>query len=244
MSTLETAFYRIIDDFSNRDEIKTPRQLLRKICSTYNLKTAAYFGVNVSKNYPNEPYLAVTYSSDWVEHYKSKNYVEIDPVIKSGFTSLLPIEWNSFEVRGSRLKTFFGEAAEFGIGNNGLTFPIRGRSGERALFTITSDVPIKEWQDSLILLKRDFQMIAYHLHQMIINIEGIEKPVVKLSPREIECLKWTASGKTNWETARIMGISEKTVRFYINLARVKLDATNATHAVAKALNQNLFLVSQ
>ena len=208
------------------------------------MKTAAYFGVNISPKDPSEPYLAVTYSAEWVGHYKSMNYVAIDPVLKSGFMSLLPIEWNSYDSRSKKLRSFFGEASEFGIGRNGLTIPIRGRSGERALFTITSDAGPVEWQDSLRRLRRDFLILAYHLHQMIIRTEGVEKPVVKLAPREIECLKWKASGKTDWETACILGISEKTVRFHLDLARAKLDAMNVTHAVAKAMNQNLFLISR
>lgn len=57
----------------------------------------------------------------------------------------------------------------------------------------------------------------------------------KLSPRELDCLKWAAAGKTVWETSIILGISQSTVRFFFENVRHKLDAANTTHAVAKAL---------
>ena len=40
------------------------------------------------------PLLLLTYNDDWVEHYKSRRYVEIDPVVHQGFRRLLPIDWN------------------------------------------------------------------------------------------------------------------------------------------------------
>ncbi|MBY3123131.1 helix-turn-helix domain-containing protein [Rhizobium laguerreae] len=44
--------------------------------------------------------------------------------------------------------------------------------------------------------------------------KGCMECVLSLSPREKECLLWIAQGKTSWETAVIMGISENTVAFH------------------------------
>jgi len=241
MPTTEEAFYRILDDVNKAAEGADVHELLVNICGLYGLKTAAYFGMNVSQTDKHSPYLLVTYSKNWVDHYKERNFVSIDPVLTSGFNSILPIEWSGNDYRSRKLRDFFGEASAFGIGANGLTVPIRGRSGERALFTVTSDAKQPEWQAGQQRLRRDFHILAYHLHQMILRREGAELPIVQLAAREVECLKWKASGKTEWEISAILGISEKTVRYYISLAVTKLNATNATHAVAKAINQNLFL---
>lgn len=43
-----------------------------------------------------------------------------------------------------------------------------------------------------------------------------------LSPREREVLQWCAQGKTSWEIARILGISERTVNFHVYQAADKL----------------------
>ena len=56
-----------------------------------------------------------------------------------------------------------------------------------------------------------------------------------LTRREIECLGWCAEGKSYWETAVILGISERTVSFHMEAVRSKLKATSNAHAVAMAL---------
>jgi len=56
-----------------------------------------------------------------------------------------------------------------------------------------------------------------------------------LSPRELTVLRWMKEGKTNWEIARILGLSERTVRFHVGGIFEKLDVTSRTQAVARAL---------
>jgi DNA-binding CsgD family transcriptional regulator len=60
-----------------------------------------------------------------------------------------------------------------------------------------------------------------------------------LTRREAECLGWCAEGKSYWETAVILGISERTVSFHMEAVRSKLDATSNAHAVAMALRAGL-----
>ena len=64
-----------------------------------------------------------------------------------------------------------------------------------------------------------------------------ERPL--LSPRERECLQWTAGGKTTWEIAAILEISQNTIDGYIASAARKLGAVNRTQAVAEALRRRL-----
>ncbi len=56
-----------------------------------------------------------------------------------------------------------------------------------------------------------------------------------LTPRERECLRWCAAGKTCWETALILGIAKRTVDFHMQSARRKLQARNNAACVARAL---------
>ena len=55
-----------------------------------------------------------------------------------------------------------------------------------------------------------------------------------LSVREIECLRWAALGKTDYEIALILSRSRATVRFHIHNAAIKLDAVNRSQTVFKA----------
>lgn len=60
-----------------------------------------------------------------------------------------------------------------------------------------------------------------------------------LSPRELTVLLWMKEGKTNWEIAQILGLSERTVRFHVGGIFEKLDVTSRTQAVARALGAGL-----
>lgn len=60
-----------------------------------------------------------------------------------------------------------------------------------------------------------------------------------LSPRELTVLLWMKEGKTNWEIAQILGLSERTVRFHVGSIFEKLDVTSRTQAVARALGVGL-----
>jgi DNA-binding CsgD family transcriptional regulator len=55
-----------------------------------------------------------------------------------------------------------------------------------------------------------------------------------LSPREVECLRWAAFGKTDKEVGLILGASHATVRYHITRICKKLDATNRAQAVFRA----------
>jgi DNA-binding CsgD family transcriptional regulator len=89
---------------------------------------------------------------------------------------------------------------------------------------------------------RDFMLLAYNFHSFALSAEHIEQVDEyrdKLSFREAESLRWTAMGKSAWDTGQIMGVSERTVKFHLENARSKLQAMNTTHAVSKAVSLNL-----
>ncbi len=60
-----------------------------------------------------------------------------------------------------------------------------------------------------------------------------------LTERERECLLWAAWGKTAWETATILAISESAVKKHLGSAAIKLDARTGTQAVVTAVLRGL-----
>jgi DNA-binding CsgD family transcriptional regulator len=66
-----------------------------------------------------------------------------------------------------------------------------------------------------------------------------DRAVPSLTRRECECLGWCAEGKSYWETAVILGISERTVSFHMEAVRAKLTAASNAHAVAIAARAGL-----
>ena len=60
-----------------------------------------------------------------------------------------------------------------------------------------------------------------------------------LTARERDCLAFVADGRTDWQIAVLLGVSEPTVRFHLNNARRKLDAGNRAQAVARFVGHGL-----
>lgn len=62
----------------------------------------------------------------------------------------------------------------------------------------------------------------------------------KLSPRQIECLRFAAAGQTSLEIAATLGLSSRTVDQYVGEACERLKVRNRVQAVAKAVELGLF----
>lgn len=234
----------IDDALSAIGEIRHPKQipeLLGRIGASYGLKTVAYLGTGtLDLRLPRrEPYLAVTYSSAWVQHYRARGYVKLDPIIRTGLRRLLPFDWADFSREESALRQFFGEATDFGLGHRGMSFPVHGHAGDRSMLSVSADFAEREWQWVRRTAFRQFPVIAAHLHDAVLRMEGSSRSQPHLSPREIDCLRWTSEGKTVWECGIILSLSIHTVRCYLESARHKLGATSNTHAVSIALKSGL-----
>lgn len=86
----------------------------------------------------------------------------------------------------------------------------------------------------------DIAYIATHVFDRLSYIKRLDSRVPDtLTDRELDCLNWTAAGKTSAEIAEILVLSEHTVNHYLNRATKKLDTVNRTQAVAKALRVGL-----
>lgn len=56
-----------------------------------------------------------------------------------------------------------------------------------------------------------------------------------LSARELECLRWSADGKTSSEIGLILGISQRTVYFHMKNVAMKLGVYSTRHAISRAV---------
>lgn len=57
----------------------------------------------------------------------------------------------------------------------------------------------------------------------------------KLSEREKQCICWLAEGKTTWEIATILNISERTANFHVNNILQKTQSNNRNQALTRYL---------
>lgn len=119
-----------------------------------------------------------------------------------------------------------------------MTLALGRRRGETAFLEIVFGGGAAR-QDREIML-RESRILANYFHGHVLRMHGYDaEQELLISARELDCLKWTAVGKTALEASIILGISERTVRFHLNAAREKLDCVTTTQAVAKAIVNQL-----
>lgn len=235
---MERLFFELVDDI---DKVMTERissQVLSDIAAKFDLSHIAYLGINIPQGH-DQTYIVTTYDEEWVHRYVSEGYVSIDPVIQVGLRGILPLDWKTVREESPGARSFFGESREFGLGRQGLSIPIRGAHGETAMFSINAERSDRAWASEKRALMRDFQILACHFHNRVLEQHGGRSEPVALSPKETECLKWVAAGKTAFEIGIILHISERTVRFFLESARTKLNTVNSTQAVARAIRLRL-----
>lgn len=114
-------------------------------------------------------------------------------------------------------------------------FPVHDALGNRGVVAWSGENRALSFESRLLL-----QMISIQVFNRLAEIGAAWKTgQVTLTDREVECLSWTAAGKTSLEIAEILGLSEHTVNHYLNQVTRKLEAVNRTQAVVKAIRRGL-----
>lgn len=106
-----------------------------------------------------------------------------------------------------------------------------------ASYFIYSRIPGEVGQREAYLLK----LITPHLHLALVRalttvqeFSRLSASSEALSERQKQILRWINEGKTNWEVAQILEMTEKNVKYHIEQIFAKLSVRNRNQAVAKA----------
>ena len=185
------------------------------------------------------PQLISNYPTAWTEHYLKNRYERFDPVILQALGHPEPFEWGlGLEATTSSepQHELFEEAARFGI-RSGFTIPIHDARGPVAAVTFAADEGQPQFERCIGEHGRVLQLMAMYFHAHARRKLAPDRVVdgVPLSPREFECLEWTAQGKSAWEIGRILGISRRTAAFHLDNAKAKLGVHSICQAVARLI---------
>jgi DNA-binding CsgD family transcriptional regulator len=190
-----------------------------------------------------QAYGIFSYPDQWTRHYIAYGYVNDDPVIAKVYEEKAPFIWSdkiSVDELSKKQRKLLDDASAMGL-TEGLTIPLQSRAGETASMSLIPGKMTAEELHSPGLINMVHLMAEYvHGHAARVVIEEALTNSSKrrrslLSPREAEALTWVARGKSTWEVARILDLSEKSVEFYLDSCKHKLQATNRTQAVVKAI---------
>lgn len=216
------------------------QKLITSLRDVYDVDHIVYHSVNRT----GAQYAVLTYEPTWVDRYIEKDYARIDPVVQGCYQRFHPVDWRKLDWSGKPARNFMGEALDSGVGNQGLSVPIRGPSGQFALFTASGRSTDPNWGSYVKDHVSDLILVAHFINQKALELDnGTDVlPSANLSPREIDALTLLAVGYSRAQAAESLAISEHTLRAYIESARFKLGAQNTTHAVARAITIGSIIV--
>lgn len=232
-----TELDEVLQDLAKIQSLPELNQYVFDLRETYGVANVAFHLQNAPHANKTNPLLLVTYEQQWVQRYVDYDYFCIDPIVLLGSHCFLPLDWDSVDRSSSRIRKLFAEAESYGVGNRGLTLPIRGPTGEKSLLTVTTYQSENEWMRRRLPLLRDLHVIAHFIHDRSLTLSNLRKNVSRpqLSPRERQCLERIARGRAPKQIAHELGLSVSAVRLYISSAKLKLGAANTYQAVAQAV---------
>jgi DNA-binding CsgD family transcriptional regulator len=185
-------------------------------------------------------YAAHGFTDEWLAEYARENYFAVDPTKKALLRGSDAFRWADcfVDVASAEERRYVARARDHGV-DQGFTVSARPRGGALSFFAFLGEELTTEPRHQAVL-----SYLGPFLHEALCAADagGEGEARVKpapLSSRELEVLRWTMAGKTNWEISMILSLSERTVKFHLGNAMHKLRASSRTHAVAIALRRGL-----
>lgn len=229
----------VIDQLPKINNLEEMHSLLECIVKYYGFEYYWYMSSHSVKNYRSEPVdlLINNYPEDFISGFIHKKRIAICPVIFAAQRyDGLPAFWDELfdanelpDANQEQLEW----AAQFNI-HHGIVCSIHGTNNAHSLlhFALNRSELLRQSDD----LKINLAAVSTAIHQKLnLLTTPMQQKKVRLRPREIEVLFWTARGKTAWEIGQIIGISQNTAQEHIYNAMQKLNASTKTEAITKAL---------
>lgn len=227
-------YFEILDLVESAREV-TPEAFIALVTQRYELSYISYLDVlphagmiHFRRSHHNFPI-------GWVIAYRKRALYRHDIVLHEGMRSVAPLDWPTLRRAYPASDVVFSAAETFGVPDTGMTFPQVSHGRSSAMFSFMVDVPHSEWAAYKRSNLRDLQSLAILFHAKVQPLASMEAPLPQLTEREAEVLRWSAAGKSYWEISMILGVSERTIRFFMTNARQKLNVVTNAQAVAMAI---------
>ena len=185
-------------------------------------------------------FYAFSSNSQWAKIYLENSLHSEDPIFHKSSDQPLAFIWS--HDHQPKVESQFWSLTEAFNFENGYAIPLHFGQQWSGYISFNSPKPVSSslLTDSIIhkWLNGVVASVNHVLMQKILPAV-MSEAIPKLSKREIECLGWAASGKTSWEIAGIMTLSEATVVFHLNNLIRKLKVKNRTQAIAVGMSLGL-----
>ena len=188
-----------------------------------------------------DAYVRTNIADDWCRLYEAEGFVDIDPRVAHCLTQTCPLVWSGALFATASQQRLHDAAKRYGL-DCGVVLPIHGPKGEAGMLCLcasetTPDALNRHLECHLptLSLLRD---VAFDTAPPFFA-DYADAFIPRLTPRECECLKWIAHGKSTWDIAQIVGCSEATVNFHMTNIRSKFGVSSRSAAAIKAVRMGL-----
>ena len=177
----------------------------------------------------------------YLESFDDSGRGRVDPVMQHIKKQSVPIVWDQATYVRHGQADLWEDQARFGY-RTGIALALHLPEGRHFILGVDRDQPVPAHKGELTRVVADLQLFAVlaqdtALRLLLPPVPQTDLPA--LTPRELECLRWTMEGKTAWEVGSILGISERTAVLHTHNAMHKLGCVNKHQAVIKALRLGL-----
>lgn len=189
-------------DLMRCDSVAVWRDLVFKLGNDLGYEQTL-LSIMPSRNTPVEAEFAFfhsNYPTEWRNKYDAEKMQHIDPTVIHCARKSIPLIWSSDIFSTRKQKEMYEAACSYGL-RSGVTLPIHGAQGELGILCFVTDTkPGKYFQQEA---HRMFPELSY-LRDVIFEtslrfIKPSKSPEESpsITPRELECIKWCAAGKTH-----------------------------------------------
>lgn len=162
-----------------------------------------------------------------------ERYYEIDSTVLYSFQNIAPVTWTDDHF--NTCKKMRDESKDAGL-IHGITYPIRGSTGEKGLLCISSGDEISK--EAALYVNA---MVPF-FHNKVFELDLHKNVYFKfpeLTKKEEEFLKWMSVGKSNEDIAMIMGITYRTCVDYTNKLVKKFNCQNKSQVIGLAIMKGM-----
>ncbi|TAK48960.1 MAG: LuxR family transcriptional regulator [Xanthobacteraceae bacterium] len=236
--------FSYIEKLDRAETVEVVGELLSTAGKNFGLEHVIVAGFPATKKQLDPYVLLHSWPKGWYDRYISRNYLQVDPVIRELRSTTMPVAWHEVPYCPKNDKCAHAvmmESREFRL-QGGLSVPIYTQSGDQAGVSFGGSRYELGAEDRAAL-----HLIAIYGHARALALKQTKqnasqadgRKAPRLTAREVEVLKWVAAGKTSDVISDILLISSTTVEAHVIHACRKLDVVNRTQAVAEAIRAKL-----
>lgn len=241
---IDTSLPEIVLDLSGAHNAPALIELFRVYLDTMALGPFALVELRSSSPNWRENLILGTVPDAYLDEYFAAKSLFDSPIFRTAQYACEPTPLSQVydqKQLSRRGHIIYQRASKYGL-QEGYCFPLKGRDCRPTLMLIAGDF---QNIDANMRMVMELAVLAFYRRACALFPEShlvFKYQGSRLSDRERETLIWVAKGKTDWEIAQLLEISERTVHYHIENAKKKMMVPTRLQAVVEAIRSMEILI--